>query len=72
MAAPLGNADRRILNTAIMTHTQILASHFNWMHILLTQLGKDGKDILWRVLGESLTPEYLIESENYGQKCVPD
>ena len=49
---------------------QMLASHFSRVHGILSQLGSTGKDILWRALAELPTPEFMLQSEAYGQKWV--
>ena len=47
---------------------QLLASHFSWMHPILDKLGKDGKDAVWRTIGEGVAPETINLNETLGHK----
>ena len=50
---------------------QMLASHFRWIHEILERLGKDGKETVWRTVGEGVAPETIDFAEGIGCKYVP-
>ena len=45
---------------------QMTASHFSWIHETLEKLGKDGKEAVWRTVGEGVAPETINLAENLG------
>ncbi len=47
---------------------QMLASWFTWVHPILEKQGKDGKDALWRTIGEGISPETITLTESLGYK----
>ena len=49
---------------------QMLASHFSWIHEILEKLGKDGKEAVWRTIGEGVAPETIDLSEGLGRRYV--
>ena len=49
---------------------QMLASHFSWIHETLERLGKDGKEAVWRTVGEGVAPEAIDLSESLGYRYV--
>ncbi len=48
----------------------MLASNFEWVHILLSSMGRDGKEMVWRSLSEGPAPETLSLVTALGQKLV--
>lgn len=48
----------------------MLASWFPWIHPILERQGKDGKDALWRTLGEGIAPETIHLAESFSSKYV--
>ena len=46
----------------------MLASHFSWIHEVLERLGKDGKEAVWRTIGEGVAPENIDLSEGLGYR----
>ena len=46
----------------------MLASNFEWVHYLLSSMGKDGKETVWRSLSEGSAPETLSLVDMFGQK----
>ena len=46
----------------------MLASHFSWVHPILEKQGKDGKDAVWRTIGEGVAPEVINLAESLGYK----
>ena len=48
----------------------MLASHFSWIHETLERLGKDGKEAVWRTVGEGVVPEAIDLSEGLGYRYV--
>ena len=48
----------------------MLASHFSWIHDILEKLGKDGKEAVWRTIGEGVAPETIDLSEGLGRRYV--
>ena len=47
---------------------QMVASHFGWIHEVLERMGKDGKETVWRTVGEGVAPEMINLAEGIGCK----
>ena len=47
---------------------QMMASRFSWMHPILERQGKDGKDAVWRTIGEGTAPETVNLADSLGYK----
>ena len=44
---------------------QLIASHFEWIHTILNNLGRDGKEAIWRTISEGSHPETVIIGLKY-------
>ena len=44
----------------------MLSSHFGWIHEILERMGKDGKETVWRTVGEGIAPETINLAEGIG------
>ena len=47
---------------------QMIASHFEWIHGTMQSLGRDGKEMFWRVVCEGPAPETKSFPEGVGYR----
>lgn len=58
----------RLSMKSVLPFLQMLASQFSWVHPILEKQGKDGKDALWRTIGEGIAPETIPLLDSLGCK----
>lgn len=46
----------------------MIASHFEWIHAIIQNLGRDGKEMFWRMVGEGPAPETKSFADGAGYR----